>query len=162
MADQTEVKSKENLFEVIEEEAKNLLDLILPVDVSVSSNEERFFLEIKPKKSEDSSLLIGKFGANLNSLQMILPQIVFKKTGVWSLLTLEVEGYRKEREERLIRRAREAADKARFLLKKVEMEPMPPFERRIIHLALQEEKGVKTESQGEGKERRVVVVPVNG
>ena len=72
---------------------------------------------------------------------------------------MEAGGYRKAREEDLLARAYEAADKARFLLKEVSFPAMSSYERRLIHTALGEEKGVYTQSRGEGRERHLVVIP---
>lgn len=127
------------------------------VEKSVESGHYR--VEIVPKDEGDMSLLIGYHGQTLNALQVILGLLTFKKFGEFSPVLVEAGGYRKEREIELQQRALEAADKARFLLKEVSFPAMPPFERRIIHITLSEEAGVRTESRGERRERHIVVVP---
>jgi len=141
-----------------------LTKMNLPVKVSAkqSAQNEHHRVEIKPEAEEDLPLLIGYHGQTLNALQVILGLLGFRKFGEFNHILVEAGNYRKEREEGLRRRALEAADKARFLLKEVSFPAMPPFERRIIHITLAEEQGVKTESRGEGRERHVVVVPEGG
>lgn len=143
---------------------KTILDeMNLPADISAgrAAENEHYQVEIKPKAEEDLPLLIGYHGQTLNALQVILGLLSFKKFGEFSHILVEAGNYRQERREELRRRALEAADKARFLLKEVSFPAMSPFERRIIHLTLAEEEGVKTESRGEGRERHVVVAVRN-
>lgn len=125
---------------------------------TVSSTLGENVVELEPKTKEDAPLLIGFHGQTLNALQVILGAIIFRKFEQFTPLLVEAGGYRREREEELRHRALEAADKARFLQKEVSFPAMPAFERRLLHLALQEEKGVRTESRGEGRERHVVII----
>ncbi len=138
-----------------------LTKMDLPAKVSVTESEANghYQVEITPKDKKDLPLLIGYRGQTLNALQVVLGLLAFKKFSVFNHILVEAGAYRQEREEELKKRALEAADKARFLLKEVSFPAMPPFERRIIHLTLAEETGVETESRGEGRERHVVVVP---
>lgn len=141
-----------------------LAKMNLPAKVSVkkSIKNEHHRVEMKPEAKEDLPLLIGYHGQTLNGLQVILGLLSFKKFREFNHILVEAGDYRKEREEELRGRALEAADKARFLLKEVSFPSMPPFERRIVHLTLAEEQGVRTESRGEGRERHVVVIPEGG
>lgn len=134
----------------------------LPVNVSVKASEKRTLVDIEPKEEADTPLLIGFHGQTLNALQTILRTLAFKKFNESPLILVEAGGYREQREEELRRRALEAADKARFLLKEVSFPAMSSYERRVIHVILSEEKGVKTESRGEGRERHIVVIPEGG
>jgi len=146
----------------LKEQAEAILTKMnLPTKVLVekSVEDEHRRVEIKPKNENDLPLLIGYHGQTLNALQVILGLLTFKKFEKFHHILVEAGSYRKEREEEIKRRALEAADKARFLLKEVSFPSMPPFERRIIHLTLGEESGVNTESRGEGRERHVVVIP---
>jgi len=131
----------------------------IPVRVEVSEQEDRLLVDLVPQEEEDSSFLIGFHGQTLNALQAVLGVMLMRQIGEFKPFSLEAGGYRQQREEELRRRALEAADKARFLLKEVSFPAMPSAERRIVHLTLQEEKGIWTESRGEGRERHVVVVP---
>lgn len=108
---------------------------------------------------EENALLIGFHGETLNSLQTIASLIFFRKTGSYTPLTIDVGGYRAERAEKIKQLTVNAADRARFLVKSVELSPMPATERRLVHLYAAELPGVKSESVGEGRERRVVISP---
>jgi len=124
--------------------------------------EGQVLVTLNPKDEEDTPLLIGFHGQTLNALQTLLRTLSFKefpKEETLPAIVVEAGGYRKAREEDLLARAYEAADKARFLLKEVSFPAMSSFERRLIHTALSEEKGVYTQSRGEGRERHLVVIP---
>ncbi|NIT03691.1 KH domain-containing protein [Candidatus Saccharibacteria bacterium] len=131
----------------------------LEAEASVSTDDDRVMVELKARDEEDTPLLIGFHGQTLNSLQTILRTMAFRAFGEVPSVLVEVGDYRRNREEEITRRALEAADKTRFLLKEVSFPAMSAYERRIIHIALSGEKGVRTESRGEGRERHVVVVP---
>ncbi|MEX0587442.1 MAG: R3H domain-containing nucleic acid-binding protein [Patescibacteria group bacterium] len=131
----------------------------IPAQAEVEEQEGRLLVNLIPQEESDSSFLIGYHGQTLDALQTVLGVMSVKKLGEFTPFNLEAGGYRREREEELRRRALEAADKARFLLKEVSFPAMPAAERRIIHVVLQDEKGVWTESRGENRERHVVVVP---
>ena len=108
---------------------------------------------------QENALLIGFHGETLNSLQTVASLILFRQNGAPVPITIDVAGYRGEREEKIKQLAVSAADRARFLEKPIELSPMPPFERRLAHLYVSELPGAKSESVGEGRDRRVVVSP---
>jgi len=108
---------------------------------------------------EENAMLIGFHGETLNSLQTVISLLLYKKLGVYTPLVLDVGGYRQERAEKIKQMAVNAADRARFLAKPIELSPMSPMERRLVHMFVAELPGVKSESLGEGRDRRVVVSP---
>jgi len=108
---------------------------------------------------DDLGILIGRRGETLASLQFLLNLMVGKRLESWARVTLDVEGYRARREESLRGLAERVADRVRRTGQPVALEPMPPNERRIVHLTLQENPYVTTESTGYGEERRVTVIP---
>ena len=110
-------------------------------------------------KGADMGLLIGRRGETLRDLQFITRLIVSRKVGHWPNLVVDVEGYRQHREQALIQLARRMADKVRLTHQPVPLEPMPPNERRIVHLTLRDDPYVMTESTGEGDARKVVIMP---
>jgi spoIIIJ-associated protein len=111
---------------------------------------------------DDVGLLIGRHGETLSSLQFLLNACVGKQLPRDTRIVVDVEHYRERREQSLRVIAIRAADRARRERAPVTLLPMPPNERRIIHLALQSSPFVSTESTGEGTERRVVVSPKQG
>jgi spoIIIJ-associated protein len=111
---------------------------------------------------DDVGLLIGRHGETLSSLQFVLNACLGKQMPRETRIVIDVEHYRERREQALKGIALRAADRARRERHPVSLQPMPPNERRIIHLTLQTSRWVTTESEGEGLERRVVVTPKPG
>ena len=114
-------------------------------------------------ESEDASdelrLLIGRRGETLQSLQYLLNVIVSSRYDSDRIFSVDVEGYRRRREQSLVEMAQRVAGDVRASGDVITLEPMPPAERRIIHIALKDEDGVHTQSVGEGSERQVEVLP---
>lgn len=149
---------KEDKIKVVKEVVEELLGKVgLTAEVSVSEGEEESF--VVDIAGEELGALIGYHGETLSSLQLFLNLLVHRKIGEWWRVLVDIGGYRKDREQKLFDLAQRTADRVRFLQAPVTLTPMPAFERRLVHLALSEDKGVKTESEGDGWERRVVVKP---
>jgi spoIIIJ-associated protein len=108
---------------------------------------------------EDLGILIGRRGETLSAVQFILNQMLNQKTGEWFGVIVDAEDYRLRREEQLRGLARRMADRARYYRQEVTLDPMPPHERRIVHMELAEQGQVDTHSVGEGDDRRVVITP---
>jgi spoIIIJ-associated protein len=114
-------------------------------------------IQITEINSKDKGILIGKRGKNLDSLQYILSLVVNKDRQSYVRTSVDIENYREKREETLIRLAHKMADRSRYYNKKVRLEPMNPYERRIIHSALQGETDIITYSEGEEPYRKVII-----
>ena len=110
---------------------------------------------------EDMGVLIGKRGQTLDSLQYLTSLVVNKESSVYIKVKLDTENYRERRKETLENLARNIAYKVKRSKHSVSLEPMNPYERRIIHSALQYDKFVDTHSEGEEPYRRVVVTLKN-
>ena len=108
---------------------------------------------------DDLGILIGRRGETLTALQLISNLIVGRRTKEWARIIVDVEGYRLRREETLRNLALRMADRVRFSHTPFTMEAMPPNERRIVHMTLQDHAYVTTESHGEGDERKVTIFP---
>ena len=108
---------------------------------------------------EDLGILIGRRGETLSSLQFLLNLMVGKRLNSWVRVLIDVEGYRARREESLRSLATRVADRVRRTGQTMALEPMPPNERRIVHMTLQGNPYVTTESSGYGEDRRVNVMP---
>ncbi|NLM42585.1 MAG: protein jag [Clostridiales bacterium] len=104
-------------------------------------------------------IVIGKRGQTLDALQYLTSLVVNKNRGKdgYVRIILDTANYRKKREETLIRLANRLADKVERSRKKIELEPMNPYERRIIHSTLQNHPGVFTYSEGEEPNRKVII-----
>ncbi len=111
--------------------------------------------------SESSSGLIGYRGEVLDSLQTLAGAIANKGREKYRRVIVDCEGYREKREETLKGLAVKLADKAVSKGRKIKLEPMNPFERRIIHSALSNREDIKTESEGKDPSRYIVIIPNN-
>ena len=108
---------------------------------------------------DDLSILIGRRAERLNALQFITRLIVGKELGHTATIIIDVENYRKRREQQLRRMAKRLADQAARTGRRVAMEPMPANERRIVHIALRDDPRVTTESVGREPRRKVMIIP---
>lgn len=108
---------------------------------------------------EDLGILIGRRGETLAALQYMVRMMLNQATGRWVNVVVDVEEYKARRERNLQQLALRMAEQAIATRRTVKLEPMPPAERRVIHLALRNHPGVTTVSEGEGDARRVTIVP---
>jgi spoIIIJ-associated protein len=108
---------------------------------------------------EDLGTLIGPRGETLNAIQYLTRLMVGHKLHRRAELMVDVQGYRERRSQALARLAERMAQKALKRRRPMILEPMPPYERRIIHMTLRDFEGVTTSSVGEGKRRRVRIIP---
>lgn len=134
-----------------------LSHLGLAAEVGVSLTEGTYEVSLRPRS--EAALFIGHHGETLNSLQVVLALMLFRKFGETVPLLVDVDGYRKERLAKLKALAVHYCDKSRFLNIPQELPPMNAFERRIIHLVVSEIADMSSGSTGEGRERRVVIRP---
>jgi spoIIIJ-associated protein len=108
---------------------------------------------------ESMGALIGRRGETLQAFQFITQLLVNRRLGHWTRVLLDIEGYRSRRERYLKDTALRAAEKAMRYREQIELDPMIPSERRIVHLTLASHEFVTTHSEGEGDNRRVIVEP---
>ena len=111
--------------------------------------------------SADEASVIGKRGATLDAIQTLAGAVANTGRDDYKRVVVDCENYRETREATLKRLAENLASKAIRMERKIKLEPMNPYERRIIHAALSEVEGVKTESAGKEPQRYVVIVPEN-
>lgn len=143
---------------VIKETAEELLGkLQIESQVEVTEDAEATFKVTV--QTEESGLLIGFHGETLSSFQLILGLMVYKKLGAWTRVVVEVGDYRARREEQLRAMAESYANQVIATGQPIYLPFLPPIERRIIHMALQDNPQVMTESEGEGNQRRIVIKP---
>jgi len=108
----------------------------------------------------DMGLLIGRHGSTLEALQELTRAAVQHQTASRARLVLDIEGYRDRQRSIVERHARASAATARKTRRPVELEPMTSFERKVVHSALADFDGVRTASEGEEPDRKVVIYPV--
>ncbi len=123
-----------------------------------SKEESSFSVNIK---TPDSNFLIGQYGVNLQALQHLIRLLVREKLKERICFVLDINSYRKEKNESMVRLAKEAAEQAIREKRAIVMRPMSPYERRLVHMEFSGNEQVQTESIGEGEERKIVIKPLN-
>ena len=130
---------------------------LMGVNVSVAvKNDEEGNVRVN-MEGDTLGILIGRRGETLDALQYLTSLQVNKGQDDYTRVTLDTEGYRARREEALVRLANRMANRAQKTGRKVSLEPMNPYERRILHSALQDHPAVTTHSEGEEPNRHVVI-----
>lgn len=147
--------------ETIDDKASEFLNSVfnamgISVEIDTKLNEEEKELEIN-LSGDEMGILIGKRGQTLDSLQYLLSLVVNKESNDYLRVKLDTENYRERRKETLETLAKNIAYKVKRTRRSVSLEPMNPYERRIIHSALQNDKYVFTRSEGEEPFRHVVI-----
>lgn len=130
----------------------------ISVEITVKYDEEAKTLDVD-LSGDEMGVLIGKRGQTLDSLQYLISLVVNKGTIEYIRVKVDTENYRQRRKETLENLAKNISYKVKRTRRPVSLEPMNPYERRIIHSALQNDKYVTTHSEGEEPFRRVVVTP---
>ncbi|MCT4662540.1 MAG: protein jag [Tissierellales bacterium] len=123
----------------------------------MSREGEYLKIDLVGENKHDMGLIIGKRGATLDSIQYLTSIVVNAKREGYVKILLDTENYRERRKETLESLAQKMASKAKRTGRNIKLEPMNPYERRIIHSALQGHDAVTTHSIGEGEYRRVVI-----
>lgn len=131
------------------------------VEMNIDPDDEENGIVCNIKTDGDSSFLIGQYGANLQAIQHLARLLVRKQTSEKTKFIIDVNSYRKQKNESVIEMAKEAAEQAVNEKRAVVMKPMSNYERRIVHLELSKNEKITTESIGEGEGRKVVIKPVD-
>lgn len=136
-------------------------------------------LEIKPEKIEiqnpetdtiqanltlsdqDTGMLIGHHGDTISALQLLLGLILYKQSGSWTRLIVDIGDYRAKRTASLEKLAQDTAQRVKFSNEPIALFNLNPFERRAIHIYLEGHPDVATESDGEGRNRHLIIKPKN-
>lgn len=128
----------------------------IEVEIEMDYDEENHNMNID-LKGQDMGILIGKRGQTLDSIQYLASLVANRESDEYVRVKVDTENYRKRRKDTLENLARNIAYKVRKTRRTVFLEPMNPYERRVIHSALQNDKFVETHSEGEEPYRKVVV-----
>ena len=146
--------SPEELVKEFLDSVFKAMDMEVELDIKVDEDEKMIDVELK---GDDMGILIGKRGQTLDSLQYLTNLALNKHSDNYFKVKVDTEDYRNRRKETLENLAHNIAYKVKRTKRSVELEPMNPFERRVIHSALQNDKYVTTHSEGEEPYRHVVV-----
>ncbi len=130
------------------------MNMVVVVEVEYDEDKKEMNIDLA---GDDMGVLIGKRGQTLDSLQYLVSLVVNKQSEDYIRVKVDTENYRERRRETLENLAKNIAYKVKRTKRSVSLEPMNPYERRIIHSALQDDKYVTTYSEGEEPFRRVVV-----
>lgn len=133
----------------------NKMNMKVDIDIKLDQN-NNMDIELS---GDNMGVLIGKRGQTLDSLQYLISLVVNKNSDQYIRIKLDTENYRSRRKETLENLASNIAYKVRKTGRKFTLEPMNPYERRIIHSTLQNNRYVKTHSEGEEPFRKVIIVP---
>lgn len=154
-----------------EDQAKELVRELLQhlaIDADVMAVDNPSVMPVSPDDpptvfvdvtGRDLGMLIGRRGDNLNQFQYIVNLLMNRMSDEYVRTIVDVEGYRIRREESLIGLAERVARQVARNGREIALEPMAPNERRIVHLTLQNQPSIRTESSGEGDMRRVTIFP---
>ena len=142
-------RAKEFLNEVF-----NAMNMVVTLDVKYDEENKNLNIDLS---GDEMGILIGKRGQTLDSLQYLVSLVVNKGSEEYIRVKVDTEDYRKRRKETLENLAKNIAYKVKRTKRSVSLEPMNPYERRVIHSALQNDRYVTTHSEGEEPFRRVVV-----
>lgn len=146
----------------IEDVAKNFLDkvfgamnIIVSIDIKVSESDRTMDINLA---GDEMGLLIGKRGQTIDSLQYLVSLVVNKESKEYLRVKIDTENYRERRKATLEELAKNIAYKVKRTKRSVSLEPMNPYERRIIHSALQNDRYVTTKSDGQEPYRHIIVL----
>jgi len=129
----------------------------IAAEIEIEREAGQLYVEIIGERHDDMGVIIGKRGDTLDAIQYLLSLIVNKGRDQYIRVLLDTENYREKREKTLIDLANKMANKAIRRGRSVKLDPMNPYERRIIHSALQSFEGISTYSVGEEPYRRIVI-----
>ena len=152
---------KARINDSVEDRVKSFLNDVLSsmnleAEVVVSYNESTRDMDIEIN-GDDMGVLIGKRGQTLDSLQYLASLVANKGTNEYIRVKVDTENYRERRKETLENLAKNMAFKVKRTKRTVSLEPMNPYERRVIHSALQDDKYVTTHSEGDEPYRHIVI-----
>ncbi len=135
----------------------NELFKLIGVEASIIYVKEDHDAVLIKISTEESGFLIGKRGKNLEAIQFLVNVIMNKTNEDWKKIVVDIEGYRNRREEAIKRLALKTADIVRKTKKSRLLDAMNPFERRVVHITLQDFNDIETKSEGEGTYKKVKV-----
>lgn len=151
------VRKKEDTIDVVRNflaKTFEAMNLKVEIELEYDQTENEIHIELK---GDEMGMLIGKRGQTLDSLQYLTSLVANKKTEEYIKIKIDTENYRQRRKETIENLARNVASKVKKTGRTAFLEPMNPYERRIIHAELQGDKYVDTHSEGEEPHRKVVV-----
>jgi len=152
---------QQELEELIRTTLQNIVSyLVTPSDISIEMNGNRAVVGIQA--DDNHGLLIGREGQTISSLEYIVNRIVARNWPEKVYVQLDTGGYKTQQEEQVKKTARDLAQKAKSANKALSTKPLSSYHRRLVHLTLQDDKEVTTQSKGDGPRKRVSIKPKGG
>lgn len=158
----TQTADREDLAEKASDFLLGVLERMgVSADIDIKEETDRVVLEIQ---TADTELVIGRRGVVIDALQHLVNKAVYKERGERTAergkpLVVDAGGFRDKQVERLRQLAQKMGEKALQTKQIVELQPMTPHDRRIVHMAIAEMPGLSSRSEGEGEDRHILVVP---
>jgi spoIIIJ-associated protein len=144
--------------EIVETKLEELLALMLtPVSFEVKENEDA--IEVHIESSEESGLLIGKYGKTIEALELLLNVMVKQEMGEWTRIIVNIADWKEKQEEKLSSLAENVVMKVKDTGTEQYIYNLTPAQRRVVHMILAENTDVVTASEGEGQDRYLIVKP---
>lgn len=151
------VITRDDLVEYVKDFLKGITkDMGLDVSFESKVRDEQITIKMY---SDNNNILIGKEGKTLQALTTLVKQVIYNKINEYPYILLDVENYKEKNEERLVRSAKKIAKEVAKTKIEAELENMNSYQRRLVHNALTDFKGVYTESVGEEPNRHIVIKP---
>ena len=143
----------------IKKTAQKLLDLLgVKGDIEVGEDKENEALSVNIT-TDEAGILIGRHGETISAFQVVLGQILQRQTGEWQRVLVDTEDYRTKQQEMLKSMAEQAAERVKQTGDPYTIYDLTSSQRRFVHMVLSEDPQIITESEGEGRERHLVVKP---
>ncbi|MDZ7586947.1 MAG: KH domain-containing protein [Patescibacteria group bacterium] len=149
-----EIKNIKTLIQELFEQLGIVPEAIELVELKDGNNQ----LNLKLSES-DTGILIGYHGDTISALQLIINLLIYKQEGQWTRLVVNIGDYRQKRAESLEKMALDSAQQVKFSGQPMALFNLNPFERRLIHEFLAEDPQVTTESEGEARNRHLIIKP---
>ncbi len=154
-------EGQQELEDLIRSTLQNILSyLVTPSDITIEMNGNRAQVGIQAE--DDQGLLIGREGQTISSLEYIVNRIVARNWPDKVSIQLDTGGYKTQQEEQVKQTARDLAEKVKSANKALSTKPLSSYHRRLVHLTLQEDSDIITQSKGEGPKKRVSIKPKAG
>jgi spoIIIJ-associated protein len=150
-----------NKLEGLVAELMDLLNIKATIQVDETESEGKKYLDVKLEIADNAAELIGYHGSRLDAIAALLNLMVPSDGETRYTVIVDVNGYREERAEHIREITRRTLEDVIASGEEVEMDPMKPWERRVVHMELAERTDVRTRSDGEGEDRRVVIEPIS-
>ncbi len=134
---------------------------IKPISIEIKKDDTNAYQLNLELDEADTGILIGYHGDTIASIQLILGLMIYKDSGEWSRLIVNIGDYREKRQASLEKTAEDAVRRVKFSGEPIALFNLNPFERRVIHLYLENHPDVTSQSEGEGHNRHLIISPKN-